>query len=55
MAFFPQPGEVETNDDLYESSDDEYNNRLRLGSLMIPKKEICSSRIFFGRDRKFMS
>ena len=40
MAFFPQPGEVETNDDLYESSDDEYNNRLRLGSIMIPKMEI---------------
>ena len=40
MSFLPQPGEIETNDDLYESSDDEYNNRLRLGSLMIPKKEI---------------
>ena len=30
--FLPQPGEIETNNDLYESSDEEYDNRLRLGS-----------------------
>ena len=35
MSFLPQPGEIETNDDLYESSDEEYKNRLRLGSFMI--------------------
>ena len=40
MSFLPQPGEIETNDDLYESSDEEYKNRLRLGSFMMPIKEI---------------
>ena len=38
MAFPPQPGETVTNNDLYESSDDEFKNRLRLGSLMIHDK-----------------
>ena len=55
MSFLPQPGEIETNDDLYESSDEEYKNRLRLGSLMIPKKEIYRFQDFFGFDMKFMS
>ena len=31
MAFRLPPGETVTNNDVYDSSDEEYQNRLRLG------------------------
>ena len=40
MAFLPQLGEIETNDDLYESSDEEFIGRIRLGLLMVNDKVI---------------
>ena len=38
MAFLLPPSETVTNNDVYDSSDEEFKNRLRLGSLMAHDK-----------------